>query len=50
MDNNIKELLEDCKDTMNWGVGCEFWEYMKESSSCQDLITEIDNVLNKEVK
>ena len=50
MDNNIKELLEDCKDTMNGIVGCEFWEYMKESSSCEDLITKIDNVLNREVK
>ena len=50
MNNNIKELLKDCKESMQWVVDCEFWEYMKESSSCQDLITEIDNVLNKEVK
>jgi len=45
VEKNIKELLEDCKETMQWVVGCEFWENMKEGSSCQDLIKEIDEVL-----
>ena len=30
MDNNIKELLKDCKESMQWIVGSEFWEQMKE--------------------
>ena len=50
MNNNINELLEDCKESMEWIVDCEFWEQMKEGSSCQELITEIDHVLSKDNK
>ena len=47
MEKKTKELLEDCKDAMEWIVDCEFWEDIKEGSSCKDLIIEIDKELNK---
>lgn len=37
-----RAILEDVKDTFEWIVNSEHWEYMQENSSAKDMIAVID--------
>ena len=50
MNKETRELLEDCRDTFEWIVDCEYWECIEEYSSAEDMMTKIDNILQKEEK
>ena len=50
MNKKTRELLEDCRDTFDWIVGSEYWDYIEEYSSAEDMIGKIDKLLNKENK
>ena len=38
MDKQIKELLNDCKESLEWIIEQEAWETLQEGSSAKDLI------------
>jgi len=42
MNKQIKELLNDCKDTLQHIVDSEEWDTLQDSSSAKDLIKEIE--------
>ena len=50
MNEQIKRLLEDCKDTLEHIVDSEEWIYLKETSSADILIEKIDWALEKNIK
>lgn len=50
MNEEIKKLLEDCKDTLEHIVASEEWESLQEGSSADVLIEEIDWALEKNIK
>jgi len=50
MNEEIKKLLEDCKDTLEHIVASEEWIYLKETSSADILIGQIDLALEKNIK
>ena len=50
MEKKIRELLEDCRDTFDWIVGIEYWDYIEEYSSAEDLMVKIDKLLKEENK
>ena len=50
MNKETRELLEECRDTFEWIVDCEYWECIEEYSSAEDMMTKIDNILQKEEK
>ena len=47
MPKEIKELLVDCRETFEWIVESEYWEYMEEYSSAQEMINQINNKLKE---
>ena len=44
MNKQIKELLNDCKESLEWITEQEEWETLQEGSSAKDLIKEIEEV------
>ena len=50
MNEQIKTLLEDIKNTLEHIVASEEWETLKQRSSADVLIEEIDLVLEKDIK
>jgi hypothetical protein len=50
MNEEIKTLLEDIKDTLEHIVASEEWETLKETSSADILIGQIDWALEKNIK
>ena len=42
----LKRLLDDCYDTFKWITECEYWDYIKENSSAEDMMYEIDSFIN----
>ena len=52
MNKEIRELLEDCRDSFEYIIDSEYvdWEALQEYSSAEILIEEIDNILRKEEK
>jgi|TARA_B100000085_G_scaffold216023_1_gene200360 hypothetical protein len=49
MTEEIKKLLEDCKDTLEHIVDSEEWETLKGRSSADVLIGQIDWALEKNI-
>ena len=47
MDKQIKELLNDCKESLEWIIEQEEWETLQDGSSAKDLIKEIEEVLDE---
>ena len=47
MDKQIKELLNDCKESLEWITEQEAWETLQEGSSAEDLIGTIDKKLEE---
>ena len=45
MNEQIKTLLEDIKNTLEHIVASEEWESLREGSSAKELIKEIDKVI-----
>ena len=39
---NLKQLLNDCKDTLQHIVDSDEWDTLQDSSSAKDLIKEIE--------
>ena len=50
MDKQIKELLKDCIECMEWITKQEEWETLQDGSSAKDLIKEIEEVLDERRK
>lgn len=50
MDKQIKELLKDCKESLEWITEQEEWETLQEGSSAKDLIKEIEEVSDERRK
>ena len=48
MNEQIKELLNDCKESLEWITEQEAWETLQEGSSVEDLIKEIEEVLDED--
>ena len=44
MNKQIKKLLNDCKESLEWITEQEEWETLQEGSSVEDLIKEIEEV------
>ena len=42
MNKAIKQLLDDCKDTLQHIVDSDEWDSLQEGSSAEDLIKEIE--------
>jgi hypothetical protein len=49
MNKQIKELLNDCKESLEWITEQEEWETLQEGSSVEDLIKEIEEVLDETI-
>ena len=52
MNKDIKELLEDCRDSFEYIIDSEYvdWEALQEYSSAEILIEEINTILQREEK
>ena len=48
MDKELLRLLEDCKDSFEWIIQSEYWDYIKHNSSADILVSEINEIINKE--
>tara|TARA_R110002020_G_C15693670_1_gene720117 strand:+ start:311 stop:493 length:183 start_codon:yes stop_codon:yes gene_type:complete len=42
----LKRLLDDCYETFNWIIESEIWDSIKENSSAEEMMYEIDNFIN----
>jgi len=45
MSIRFKQLLQDCKDSLEWITEREEWNTLQDGSSAKDLIEEIEKVL-----
>ena len=45
----IRELLTDCKESLEWIVNREEWETLQNGSSAEDLINDIEKILRSGV-
>ena len=45
MDKELLRLLEDCKDSFEWIIQSEYWDYIKEYSSADILKNKIETLL-----
>ena len=45
MSIKLKQLLEDCKESLEWITEREEWATLQDGSSAKDLIKEIEEVL-----
>ena len=52
MNKEIRELLEDCRDSFEYIIDSEYvdWEALQEYSSAEILIEEINTILQREEK
>jgi|TARA_R100000329_G_C7544396_1_gene192241 hypothetical protein len=48
MNEELLRLLEDCKDSFEWIIQSEYWDYIKHNSSADILVSEINKIINKE--
>ena len=48
MNEELLRLLEDCKDSFEWIIQSEYWDYIKHNSSADILVSEINEIINKE--
>ena len=48
MNEELLRLLEDCKDSFEWIIQSEYWDCIKDNSSADILVSEINEIINKE--
>ena len=46
MNEELLRLLEDCKDSFEWIIQSEYWDYIKHNSSADILVSEINKIIN----